>query len=246
MKTAFLKTLAAGLSCVCLAGICDSASAQFFDHNGILAPTNRLPAQQYNDGYDRRLPQQRHDLNRLVPPANRRYLRTKATDEGLAQDDLRLIQDLNSYRGRCGNGQCQHKRGERRMDDETNSYQGRRSQTEGYTSGGGYQSGRSVTTGWDPSNVNAIDPETSLRNQRSYRGEPNHAEGSHRRGHGQCRDCINGQCDCPAGQYGARTEQRGFRNTDPRNAPSSGRNSNLTRRDNINRQYQPTRSLYLN
>ena len=247
MKTSFLNPLAAGLlTCVCLAGVSESASAQFFNSNELNAPTNRLSAPLYNDASGRQLPQQWQDRGRIDQRMDQRYIRTNTTDGTLPQDEYR------SRQGRCADGQCQHNRGDRTMEDGATSYRGRRNRSNGLADSSGYQSRRSMTTGWDPSNLDTIDPATGLPMERSYRQGHDHADGEYHRGHGRCRDCVNGQCECPegqctcpAGQCECRDGQRGPRSLAPRNSPAGYDNFNLTRR-NTNPQNVPTRNPYLN
>lgn len=236
MTTSFLNTLAAGiLTCVSLTGTLQSASAQFFDNDGIGTPNSRPPASQYNDGYGRHVPPQWQDRAGMDP----RYIRTNSADGAGPRDDFRPSQE------RCTGGQCQLNRGERTMNNGTASYGGRRGRSNGLADGNGYQSRRAMTTGWDPSNPDAIDPATGLPMQRSYRGGHDHADGERHGGHGRCHDCVNGQCDCPEGQCTCPDGQRGTRGFDPRNAPASYDEFNLTRRNTIP-QYVPTRSPYMN
>lgn len=244
MNTSFLKTLTASLACICLAGLSDSASAQFFDNLSLTAPTNQLLAPQYNDTYSRQLPLQWQDRLRNDQRMDQRYIRTNTTDATMPQGEYR------SRQGRCADGQCQRNRGERSVEDGTASYRGRRSRGEGYANGRDFQSRRAMTTGWDPSNPEAIDPATGLPMEHSYRGRHNHPDGEGHRG--RCRDCVNGQCDCPegqctcpAGQHDCKDGQCRHRQLVPRNAPTGYDDLNLTRR-NMSPQYMPTRSPYLN
>lgn len=59
---------------------------------------------------------------------------------------------------------------------------------------------RAMATGWDPTNPEAVDPTIGRPMERSYRSGHDHANGEHHRGHGRCRDCVHGQCECPDGQ----------------------------------------------
>lgn len=247
MKTSFLNTLAAGiLTSLCLSGMPESASAQFFNNTEVTSPINRVPDTRYNDAYSLQTPRQWQDRGRMTQPMDRRYIRTNATDGILPQDDYR------SRQGRCADGECKHNRGERAMEDGTTSYRSRRSRSNGLVEGRSYQSRRAMTTGSDMLNPDAIDSASGRPMERSYQGRHTHANGAHHRGQGRCGDCVNGQCacpdgqcTCPAGQCNYRDGQLGSRSLDPRNAPASYDNFNLTRR-NLSPQYLPTRSPYLN
>lgn len=244
MKAAFLKTLAAGiLTGVCLTGMPESASAQFFDDDRMTAPNRQSRAPQYGDVYDRELPHQWQDRGRIDQRRDQRYIRTNTTDESLPRDEYR------SRRGRCSDGQCKQNRGDRVMEDGTTFYRGRRSRGDSMADGRGYRPRRAMTTGWDPSHPDAIDPATGWTMERSYQDGHGHADGQSHRGHGRCRDCVNGQCDCPdgqctcpAGSHDCKDGQCRPRQFDSRTAPAD---SNLTRR-NMGPQYMPTRSPYRN
>lgn len=240
MKISFFNTLAAAvLTSFCVAGMADSASAQFFSDSEVTSPrftppNGRVPTSRYNDRYNRPAPPQWQDRSRMQGPLNRPYIRTNASDQILQQDKYR------SYQGRCADGQCRFGRGERGIEDGTTFYRSRRSRSNDMVDGRSYQSGQATTTGWAPSNPDALDPISGLPMERSQLGRHNRAEGALHRGHGhgRCGDCTNGQRKDRNGQFGSRS-------LDPRNSPASYDNLNLTRR-NQSPQYLPTRSPYLN
>lgn len=226
MKTSILKTLAAGLTCVCLAGLSDSASAQFFnsDSNTVTPSTNRLPASPYNDSANRQF-QSRFPLNqqfdqRLNQRIDRRYLRTNSPDGNLPQGEYQ------SRQGRGAGGHCQNKQGNRCGEDGTMSERSRRSRSYESAYGRGHQMRGAMTNGYDLTNSPFADPSGSLAAGDEYRGTYD------QRGTIGPRDCKDGRCD-------HRRHEKG-------NMPNSYNNFSLTRRQTPVSRYLPSRNPYLN
>lgn len=247
MKKLTAHTVLAGLlTCVCVTGMSQTASAQFFSNDLAAPQNNRTTAPAFHDAYGRQVPQQWQGLTQGPPRFDQRYLPTNAIDGSngsLTPDGYRLRQE-------CADGQCQHNHRERNSQEGTASYQGRRSRSSGLADGRGYQPGRTLTTGWDPSASNAIDPNTGMPTERSYRGNHSHANGEGRHGLNGCRDCSNpncacvdGQCTCPAGRHSCKDGQCEHGR---RNVPSGYSDFSLTRRNNTNPGYLPAARPYLN
>lgn len=248
------KTLAAGLmACVCVTGLSQSASAQFFSNDTSAPALNgRPPAIGQTGVYDSRRPSQWQNQRRM----DDRNLRTNAnrstTYEGAYE---------GTRQGRCPDGQCDFGQVNGGNRGEGTSYRGRRHRRDGYHSVG-YPSRSALTTDWDPAN-SPIDPATGLPSERSFRH--GFANGEGRRGYGrdgncsqgqcdcpegQC-DCPLGQCDCPDGRCNCRMSQRQLRDgefrqhrMDPQVSRTPYDEFHQIRRNNVAPQYIPARSPY--
>jgi hypothetical protein len=240
MNSSILRTLAAGLTaCVCLSGLSESATAQFFSNDTTIQPLDsRLPPNSRFELYDSRIPQQRLDQQRM----NERYIRTNAANDLQAYD--------RSLQGRCADGQCHHRPENGINGTDSTSYRGQRRGGQNYDSAARYQSRTNLTTSWDPTNQ-PIDSVTGLPMERPRRQDHINGEGhrEHCRG-GGCEktncNCPEGQCDCPVGQRGNRDGQFRQQQMGQPDISTGYDNFNLTRRNNSAPQYLPSSSPYSN